>query len=65
VLETIVTEIAGRRSELAVGAYIHFALRDADSGGPSLFHRFGLLIDEYRPKPAFATYRTLIDRYGR
>ncbi|WP_329259219.1 hypothetical protein OG417_22190 [Actinoallomurus sp. NBC_01490] len=65
VLETTVTAIAGCRSELAIGAYTHFALRDADSDAPGLFHHFGLLTDDYRPKPAFTTYQALIERFGR
>ncbi|MEV5826727.1 hypothetical protein AB0L25_14210 [Spirillospora sp. NPDC052242] len=36
-----------------IGAYLHFALRDADSSRDGLFHRFGLLHDDYTPKPAF------------
>jgi hypothetical protein len=65
VLEATVTAIAGCRSELAIGAYTHFALRDADSDAPGLFHHFGLLTDDYRPKPAFTTYQALIERFGR
>ncbi|MGW5479477.1 hypothetical protein [Streptomyces sp. NPDC004008] len=29
-----------------------------------LFHRFGLLRDDYSPKAAFETYRRLIDELG-
>ncbi|GLY82387.1 hypothetical protein [Actinoallomurus iriomotensis] len=53
---------AGRSS--AASAYTHFALRDADSSAPGLFHNFGLLTDDYRPKPAFAAYQALIERFG-
>jgi hypothetical protein len=41
-----------------------FNLRDNNSHGPNLQSYFGLLRDDYRPKPAFGTYRRLIARYG-
>jgi hypothetical protein len=37
-----------------------FDLRDADSADPDVESQYGLLFDNYSPKPAFATYRTLI-----
>ncbi|GAA4605667.1 hypothetical protein GCM10023195_19870 [Actinoallomurus liliacearum] len=64
VLETTVRAIAERRTTHNVRAYTHFALRDADSAAPGLFHRFGLLTDDYRPKPAFAVYQEVIGRFG-
>ncbi|MFF4412525.1 hypothetical protein ACFYY8_08340 [Streptosporangium sp. NPDC001559] len=64
VLETIVTAVVDHRTRLNIGGYTHFALRDADSAKPGLFHRFGLLGDDYRPKPAFDTYRRLVERFG-
>jgi hypothetical protein len=60
VVETVVRTIADARTELNIQAYAHFALRDADSSQPGLFHRFGLTTDDYTPKPAFETYRRLI-----
>lgn len=41
-----------------------FALRDNNSHGPNFQSYFGLLRDNYSPKPAFAVYRKLIARYG-
>ncbi|MCO6004278.1 hypothetical protein NE236_04730 [Actinoallomurus purpureus] len=64
VLEATVRAIAECRVAHNIGAYTHFALRDADSTVPGLFHQFGLLADDYRPKPAFATYQELIARFG-
>ncbi|MEU6405565.1 hypothetical protein [Streptomyces sp. NPDC046985] len=61
VLETIVRTVSALAADLNVDGYSFFALRDADSGADGLFHRFGLLHDDYTPKPAFATYRRLID----
>ncbi|GAA4620612.1 hypothetical protein GCM10023196_005270 [Actinoallomurus vinaceus] len=64
VLETTVRAIAECRDTVGIGAYTHFTLRDADSGASGIFHHFGLLTDDYEPKPAFAAYRELIARFG-
>ncbi|WP_157570173.1 hypothetical protein [Microtetraspora malaysiensis] len=53
-MATVVRAINGCRDEANVGGYPHFALRDADSSQPGLFHRFGLMSDDYTPKSAFA-----------
>jgi hypothetical protein len=42
-----------------------FSLRDSDSSSPSFQQGWGLLKDDYSPKPAFASYRRLIERRGR
>ena len=42
-----------------------FSLRDSDSSAPSFQQQWGLLRDDYEPKPAFAAYRRLIERLGR
>ncbi|MDT0414631.1 hypothetical protein RM574_03940 [Streptomyces sp. DSM 41982] len=62
-------EIVGTVVRLAaaapgIAAYTHFALRDADSARPGLFHRFGLMTDTYAPKPAFDVLRGLVERHG-
>lgn len=49
---------------MSLSGYTHFALRDADSARPGLFHQFGLLRDDYTPKPAFDTYRALVEKFG-
>jgi hypothetical protein len=41
--------------------YTHFDLRDAGSSNPDVFYQFGLLRDDYMPKPAFHRYRALIE----
>ncbi|MFD3894192.1 hypothetical protein ACOZE1_16330 [Streptomyces cellulosae] len=64
VVDTVVRAVAELAEELRLSGYTHFALRDADSSRPGLFHRFGLTTDDYTPKPAFDTYRALIDRHG-
>ncbi|MFF2042066.1 hypothetical protein ACFVVX_16690 [Kitasatospora sp. NPDC058170] len=60
VVETVIRTVAGLREELNITGYSFFDLRDADSAGTGLFDRFGLLRDDYTPKPAFDTYRRLI-----
>jgi hypothetical protein len=42
-----------------------FSLRDSVSSVPSFQQQWGLLRDDYEPKPAFAAYRRLIARLGR
>ena len=41
-----------------------FNLRDNNSAGPNFQQYFGLLRDDYSPKPAFGAYRELVARYG-
>ncbi|MFI9363511.1 hypothetical protein ACIG5E_21010 [Kitasatospora sp. NPDC053057] len=60
VVEQVVRAVAELADRLAVRSYSFFALRDADSAGPGLFHHFGLLRDDYTPKPAFDVYRKLV-----
>jgi hypothetical protein len=61
VIETVVTTAARVARDLGLTGYTHFALRDADSRGSGLCHQFGLMTDDYTPKPAFHTYAGLID----
>jgi hypothetical protein len=49
---------------LGVTDYRWFNLRDNDSAGTDLFSAVGLLRDDYSEKPAFATYRSYIERIG-
>ncbi|MFJ7904548.1 hypothetical protein ACIQ6V_29380 [Streptomyces sp. NPDC096198] len=63
-LETVVRTVEALSADLNIDAYSFFALRDADSAGNKLFHRFGLLRDDYTPKAAFDTYRRLIGELG-
>lgn len=52
------------RAELKIPHWELFTLRDADSSRNDLFHRFGVLRDDYSPKPAFHTLRRLIAELG-
>ncbi|CAM5654398.1 hypothetical protein SALBM311S_04005 [Streptomyces alboniger] len=64
VVETVVRVIAARAKQLHLSGYTHFALRDADSAKPGLFHQFGLTTDDYAPKPAFDMMKRLVERYS-
>ncbi|GLF99533.1 hypothetical protein SYYSPA8_34570 [Streptomyces yaizuensis] len=64
VLATVVGSVAAHAADLGLSGYTHFALRDADSANPGLFHQFGLTTDDYTPKPAFETMRRLVDRFS-
>jgi hypothetical protein len=59
VLETVVRAVHARREELNVTHWELFTLRDADSSNDGLFHQFGVLRDDYSPKPAFERLRGL------
>lgn len=53
VLETVLRAVHARRGEFGVTHWELFTLRDADSSNDDLFHQFGVLRDDYSPKPAF------------
>ena len=53
------------RGTYGISDFRWFGLRDNNSEGPNFQSFFGLLRDDYSPKPAFGTYRKLIARYGR
>jgi hypothetical protein len=54
------TAINNNRARLNITAYEYFDLRDDKTVSDNLFDHFGLLHDDYSPKPAFDTYRHLI-----
>lgn len=64
VLELVIRAIHEHREQLNITHYEHHTLRDADSSSPHLFAQFGLLRDDYCPKPAFERYRHLIAELG-
>lgn len=66
-LSTIVNTVASLRGELGVTHWELFTLRDADSSSSSshdIFGHFGVLRDDYTPKPAYHALRTLINASG-
>jgi hypothetical protein len=59
VLEAVLRAVHARRDELNVTHWELFTLRDADSSNDDMFHQFGVLRDDYTPKPAFERLRSL------
>jgi hypothetical protein len=64
VLDIVIRAVDRLRSELNITHYDLFGLRDADSSNDELFHQFGILRDDYTPKPAFHAFRHLVDELG-
>lgn len=64
VLERIVRKIYQLRHSLNITQFELFALRDADTANPEACRQFGIMRDDYTPKPAFETYRQLIQEFG-
>ena len=60
VLRAIARTVSGHRSTYDVTDFRWFDLRDADSASPRFESRYGLLRDDYGPKPAFGSYRRII-----
>jgi hypothetical protein len=60
VLEAVLRAVHARRHELNVTHWELFALRDADSSQANPFHQFGVVRDDYSPKPAFDRLRQTI-----
>src|SRR5205807_1501020 len=53
------------RGTYGVTDYRWFDLRDHNTASSNFQHHYGLLRDDYSPKPAFAVYRDLIRRLAR
>ena len=64
VLDETVRTVVKYQREFNVSHYEFFSLRDADSYNPGIFFQFGLLRDDYSPKPAFEVFRQLIAEFG-
>jgi hypothetical protein len=65
VIEAVMRAVHRVGHELHVTHYMLFGLRDADSSQPDLFRQFGIVRDDYTPKPAYATFRSLVRDLGR
>jgi hypothetical protein len=63
-LEAFVRTASRYRGTYGIAAFNWFGLRDNNSAGPNFQSYFGLLRDDYSPKPAFGVYRALIRRLG-
>ncbi|OQM46940.1 hypothetical protein B6A27_03410 [Anoxybacillus sp. UARK-01] len=64
VFETIIRTVYSLREEFNITHYEFFGLRDADSSIHDLFHQFGIMGDDYTPKPAFHTFQRLVQEIG-
>jgi hypothetical protein len=60
VIEKIIRTILSIKDELNIDTYEVFALRDTNTLNQNIFYQFGLLNDDYLPKPAFEIYQKLI-----
>ncbi len=63
-LEEMVRAVDAYRANYGVSDYRWFDLRDADSASPNFQQQFGMMRDDYSPKPAFGVYRDLIAELG-
>lgn len=59
-LRSMVQAVHDFRGTYNVTDYRWFDLRDHDSSSPNFQHHYGLLRDDYEPKPAFRAYRALL-----
>ena len=64
-LETMVRAVHDFRGTYNVTDYRWFDLRDHNTSSLNFQHHYGLLRDDYSPKPAFDAYRRLIDGLAR
>ncbi|WP_088066437.1 glycoside hydrolase family protein [Gottfriedia luciferensis] len=65
VLEKVIRTVYSLRQELNITHYEFFGLRDADSSKDDLFHQFGIMKDDYTPKPAFFTFKKLVQELSK
>jgi hypothetical protein len=59
-LESMVGAANTYRANYNVTNYFWFDLRDADTSSPNFQQQYGLMRDDYTPKPAFDAYRGLV-----
>jgi len=65
VLDTMVRAINAFRGTFNVTDYRWFDLRDHSTASTNFQHHYGLLEDDYTPKPAFAAYGRLVTALAR
>ena len=63
-MDEMVRAVHDHRQRYNVTSYNWFDLRDSDSSDPNFGQQFGIMTDDYTPKPAFALYRGLIEQLG-
>jgi hypothetical protein len=64
VIEKIIRTINKLKRELNIAQYEFFNLRDTDSNNPDIFYQFGMLKDDYSPKPCYNVFCQMIIEYG-
>jgi hypothetical protein len=64
-LTTEINAVNADRAQYNVASYELFDLRDDVTGSTNIFDQFGIMTDDYAPKPMFWTYRRLIASLGR
>jgi hypothetical protein len=62
VMKAAVEAVFHARGRYNITGLRWFDLRDADSSSSSFESQYGLMRDDYSPKPAFGAYRTLVAR---
>ena len=60
VMKAAVDAVYHARGKYNIGGFQWFDLRDADSSSSSFESQYGLMRDDYSPKPAFGAYRALV-----
>lgn len=63
VMRAAVSAVYRGRRMYNITGYRWFDLRDADSSSSSFESQYGLMRDDYSPKPAFQVYRQLVAEY--
>jgi hypothetical protein len=63
-METMVRAVHDFRGTFGISDYRWFNLRDGDTTSPNFQQQYGLMTDEYQPKPAFGLYRRLVAELG-
>ena len=63
-LRAMIQAVHDYRRNYNVTDYRWFSLRDTDTASPNFQAQYGLLRDDYSPKPAFWAYRDAVARFG-
>lgn len=64
ILRRMVRTAVAYRGIYGITDFRWFGLRDNNTAAPGIQSHFGLLRDDYTPKPAFGEYRRLVRRFG-
>ena len=64
VLEQTIRKIHELGGRININGFGLYCLRDADTANPAYSGQFGIMRDDYSPKPAFEIYRHLIEEFG-